>query len=556
MLSTLRIKNLALVSDLSLEFQKGFNAVTGETGAGKSIVLGALNLVLGERADRTLIRSGQDGCSVEAVFEVSNIVEDLDALLDESGLEPCDEGQLILKRSFKATGTNRQFVNGSPTSLQVLKGIGEMLVDMHGPHDHQSLLHNSKQLAILDAFGGLEEKRDAYGDAVRTLQGLADQKAELIVDDQTYARELDMLRFQVKEISSANLQSGEEVEVEAEYTRASNSARLIELCQQGLEIVGGEEESLMNATGSLGRVMNDLARLDSSAESMVDLQNQIMALADEIQGELSSYADKVEIDPQRLQELDERLQLFHSLKRKYGGNIDDVIAFGEEATMKLESLESRDGELERIQAEMEKLEALVLKLGKQLSDARKKVIPKITKAVVKQLRDLGFMQSEFDVSLDPREVKEADYNLTGLDRIEFLFAPNKGEPARPLKAIASSGEMARVMLALKTVLAAQDQIPVLIFDEIDANVGGETAAVVGQKMKEIGANRQALCITHLAPVAASAAAHYQVVKEVKEGRTFTHIHLLNDDERVEELSRMLGGSGKAAKEHAQELLGI
>ena len=554
MLATLRIRNLALVSDLTLGLEAGFNAVTGETGAGKSIVLGALNLVLGERADRTLIRSGADSCGVEAVFELASIEEAVNDFLDGCGLDGCEGGQLILKRTFTASGSNRQFINGSPASLQVLKSLGELLVDMHGPHDHQSLLHNANQLSILDAFGGLEPLRERYGDAVSTLQQLSDEKAELIVDDATYSQQLDLLRFQVKEISTANLIEGEEEEVEAEYSRASNAARIIELSQQGVGVLGEIEGSVMDGLGAVGRLLHEIGQLDPATEGLAELHGQVMALAEELQGEISSYVDRVEVDPQRLYELDERIRQFHALKRKYGPQLEDVIRFGEEAAMKLESLEARDGELERIQAEMEKVEALVLKLGRELGNARKQVGPKLAKAAVAQLRDLGFIQSEFEIQFIPREIKDADYPSTGLERVEFLFAPNKGEPARPLKAIASSGEMARVMLALKTVLAAEDRIPVLVFDEIDANVGGETAAIVGQKMGEIGASRQALCITHLAPVAAAAATHFKVEKEIEGNRTFTHIRRLGGEERVEELTRMLGGSGQAARQHARELL--
>ena len=569
MLTTLRIKNLALVSDLTLELQPGCNVITGETGAGKSIILGALNLVLGERADRTLIRSGEESCSVEAVFDVKKIRAPLKSFLEENGLEPCDEHQLVLKRNFSAAGTNRQFVNGSPTTLATLASIGEGLVDMHGPHDHQSLLHSAKQLAILDAFGGLEKERESFGELVRRHAVLENEKSALVVDEKTYAQQLDLLRFQVQEISAARLQPGEDETVEQEFNRASNAAKLLQLSQAALDALSENENSLLTQSGVIGRVLAELQRVDSGAANLVGLLAQAGETLRELQTGLSRYADKVDIDPARLVELEERLNLINSFKRKYGATLAEVIAFDDEAKQKLQALESRDAELARLNTALEKLDVEILSTGKKLSAARKKVIPQLAKAVSKQLNDLGFKQSQFDVALnsvaaevtslkpDERQsllTSAATFKQSGLDEIEFQFAPNLGEPARPLRAIASSGEMARVMLALKTVLAAEDEIPVLIFDEVDANIGGETANAVGEKMKQIAAKRQVLCITHLPQVAAPAAAHYVVTKQMKNGRTISEITLLDKKARVTELARMLGGQSDAARKHAAALL--
>jgi DNA repair protein RecN (Recombination protein N) len=572
MLTTLRIKNLALVDDLTLELQPGCNAITGETGAGKSIIIGALNLVLGERADRTLIRSGSDSCSVEAVFDVEKLKAPLKNFLEENGLEPCEENQLVLKRTFSVSGTNRQFLNGSPTTLNVLATIGEWLVDMHGPHDHQSLLHAAKQLAILDAFGGLEKEREAFGELVRRRAVLENEKSALIVDEKTYAQQLDLLRFQVREISTARLQADEEKSVEEEFNRASNAARLLELSQSALDILSENENSLFAQSGAIGRVLAELQRVDSGAANLAKLHSQAGGTLRELQSELSRYAEKVDVDPARLAALEERLDLIQSLQRKYGATLAEVIAFGDEAKEKLQALESRDAELARLNGELQKLGGEILSAGKKLSAARKKVIPQLSKAVGKQLADLGFKQSKFDVAIATARWGETPSNpdfpgknnldstesrpisSSGFDEIEFQFAPNPGEPAKPLRAIASSGEMARVMLALKTVLAAEDEIPVLVFDEVDANVGGETANAVGEKMKQIAAKRQVLCITHLPQVAAPADAHYVVTKQLKNGRTISEITLLGKKERVTELARMLGGQSDAARKHAEALL--
>jgi DNA repair protein RecN (Recombination protein N) len=577
MLTTLRIKNLALVADLTLELQPGCNVITGETGAGKSILIGALNLVLGERADRTLIRSGSDSCSVEAVFDVSSLraknrgSRPLDIFLDENGLEPCEENQLVLKRVFTSAGANRQFVNGSPTTLAALATIGEWLVDIHGPHEHQSLLYAAKQLAILDAFGGLQNDRDAFGELVRKRVALESEKAALIVDEKTYAQQLDLLRFQVGEITAARFQPREDDQIEQEYQRASNAAKLLQLSQAALDLLAENDSALLTQAGIVGRTLQELQRIDAGAGEILSQHEQAVSALRDLQAGLSHYVDKVDVNPDRLQELEERLNLLHSLKRKYGATIADVIAFGDEAKQKLESLEQRDEELARLNAGLAKLDGELARAGKELSAKRKKVIPQLGKAVSKQLADLGFKQSKFDVALttdpvgdevtslklkkDPGLPTSAPtFKATGFDTIEFQFAPNPGEPAKPLRAIASSGELARVMLALKTVLAAEDEIPVLVFDEVDANVGGETANTVGEKMRQIADKRQVLCITHLPQVAAAGTAHYVVSKQVKDGRTISEITLLNKKDRVTELTRMLGGQTDAARKHAEALL--
>ncbi len=565
MLTTLRIKNLALVADLTLELPPGCIAITGETGAGKSILIGALNLVLGERADRTLIRGGSDSCSVEAVFDVGvqasacsdTLKRELQHFLDENGLEPCEENQLVIKRAFTAAGTNRQFINGSPTTLNVLATLGEWLVDIHGPHDHQSLLHSARQLTILDAFGNLNPLRDAFGKLVHRRAAVEAEKAALIVDEKSYAQQLDLLRHQAGEIAAAQLQPDEEAPLEQDYHRASNAAKLLQVSQAALGFLSEEENSALTQAGAVGRQLQELQRIDPGASPLLTLHEQAASLLRDLQAELSRYVDKVDIDPARLQALEDRLNLVHSLKRKYGTTLADVLVFGAEAQRKLHSLEQRDAELGRLNADLKKLDGELLRTGKELSAARRKVIPKLAKAVAKQLGDLGFKQSSFDVAIASEpEVSnlKSSIPLSGFDTVEFQFAPNVGEPARPLRAIASSGEMARVMLALKTVLAAEDEIPVLIFDEVDANVGGETANAVGEKMRQIARQRQVLCITHLAPVAAAATAHFVVTKQTKDGRTISDIELLDAKSRVTELARMLGGQSGAARKHAEALL--
>ncbi len=550
MLTHLRIRNLALVADLTLEFRGGFNAITGETGAGKSILIGALNLLLGQRADRTLIRAGSDGCTVEGVLELGDLREEVGRFLESSGLESGDGGELVLKRTFTAAGANRQFVNGSPTTLQVLAELGDRLVDIHGPHDHQSLFQGARQLELLDAFAGLDAARQAFEALYDRRQEIEAAKAALVVDDATYARQVDLLRHQVHEIDAARLTAGEDETLAAEHGRARNAARLLELSQEAAAALSGnDEDSLLLRAGQLGRSLQELARLDPGAGGLEELHGQAMEAWRELQGGLSHYADRVDIDPARFQELEERMDLLHALRRKYGGNAEAILAFGERARSELAQLEGRDVELARWNGELEALEARMNAAAEELRSRRRAAIPKLARAVAGQLRDLGFKQSEFGIRLRPVEGRQR----SGSDAVEFEFAPNPGEPARALRAIASSGEMARVMLALKTVLAAQDRIPVLVFDEVDANVGGETARAVGAKMRQIGRRRQVLCITHLAPVAAAGDSHRVVTKEVQGGRTETRIATVEGEARVAELARMLGG-GAAARAHAESLL--
>jgi DNA repair protein RecN (Recombination protein N) len=558
MLITLRVKDLALVTDLALDLQPGFNAITGETGAGKSILIGALSLVLGERADRALIRGGCDRCSVEALFDISRLAPRLAGVLEENGIEPCEAGQLTLKRVVTSTGANRQYINGTPTSLNVLSGVGEFLVDIHGPHDHQSLLQAARQLDILDAFGKLSAKRGAFAELVTRRTALEAQKAALIIDERTYAQQLDLLRFQAREIAAANLRPEEEEVLNQDYQRARNSARLMELSQEAAGCLGEDETSLLNQCGAVGRNLQELRRLDPGAAALADLHEQASTLLRELQGELSRYTDRIEIDPARLLEMEERINLIHSLRRKYGATVAEVIAFGENAAEKLRQLEQRETELSRLQSEIEAIDRDSLRAGRELSAGRRKAIGPLKQAVSRQLADLGFKQSTFDVALTPEIPSATPLARTppahGFDTVDFQFAPNAGELARPLRAIASSGEMARVMLALKTVLAAEDEVPVLVFDEVDANVGGETARAVGEKMRQIGQQRQVLCITHLPLVAAPAVAHYRVAKEVQDGRTVSLITRLESGERVDELARMLGGNTTAARKHAESLL--
>lgn len=564
MITALRIRNLALVADLTIEPPPGFIAITGETGAGKSIIIGALNLILGERADRTMIRSGEETCSVEAIFELGHARDKISKILESFGIESDQSGQLQLKRTFSTTGTNRQYINGSPTTLQALAAIGEWLVDVHGPHDHQSLLQPSRQLAILDAFGNHEKDLQICSELVHQLATIQEQKSALSMDETEHARQLDLLRFQLHEIDQAKLRPGEDHEVSEAYRRAQNAARILQLGHSVIGILGEDENSISAQAGAIGRILKELVRIDPGAQQLAFAHEQFLSALRELETAVAEYIDGVEADPAQLAALEERLNLIQSLKHKYGKTIESILETAAENRKRLQTLEKLQEELARLQAEQSRLEDELWKSAVELSKKRRNAIPRLVAAVSDELADLGFKQCKFEIAIQTlsRTSTGCQNNHStvdrpsarGIDRIEFMFSPNPGEPLRPLRAIASSGEIARVMLALKTVLAAHDEIPVLVFDEVDANIGGETANAVGQKLRELGRHRQVFCITHLPQVAAAATAHFVVEKEIRAGRTTSKIRQLTRQEQVVELARMLGGQTDAARQHAAALL--
>ncbi len=568
-LLSLRIKNLALVEDLHWTLAPGFVAVTGETGAGKSVILGALKLLLGERAEKSLIRTGAEACTVEAVFDLGPDAPALDNLLIENGVEPCADsgGELIIKRTFTAAGGNRQFVNGSPTTLAVLKALGDVLVDLHGPHDHQSLLSADRQLGLLDAFARAEPARAAYEETFRTLARLRAEHDALATGEAALERELDLLRHQVAEIQAANLRADEEDEIQARYSLAANSKRLIELSTAAAAELSETEPSILSQLADVTKHLRELEKLDpAGGEPMALLLSAAAEELDDLARALTRYSEKLDLDPAQLAELEERVTLFQTLRRKYGATIADVIHFGEEAAARLQKIEGRGEELARLAKEIDRAHAELMTRGKKLSAARQKAAPALSKAVAAQLHDLGFQKSEFAIRLQALDTPGASGLETieivfapraaGLETVEFLFAPNPGEPPKPLRSIASSGEISRVMLAVKSALADQDAVPLLVFDEIDANVGGGIAHAVGAKMKSLGRGHQVLCITHQQQGAAQAAAHFVVTKEFDETqtRTFSRLTEVKTKTRVREIARMLGGQSETSLALARSLL--
>lgn len=547
-LSLLRIKNLALVEDLEWQLAPGFTAITGETGAGKSIIIGALQLLLGERTDKSLIRTGAESCTVEAVF-AGEALKELNPLLDESGVESIDR-DLIVKRSFSVAGTNRQFINGSPTTLGVLKKLGDDLVDLHGPHDHQSLLSPERQLALLDGYAHTGTTLREFEQAYRKLHALRAEHASLSTAEAAREQEIDLLRHQIDEIARANLTADEEDEIATRYRLASNSKRLLELAAAISRRLAEADDAILPQLAETQRLLRDLEKIDPDKSTLADAHAACVLELSEISQVLAKYAEELDLDPAQLAALEERVSLFETLKRKYGGSIAEVIAFGERAADRMVKIEGRDAELERLSHEIEGARGEVERIGHALHKARSKAAPKLAENIRANLRDLGFRQSEFEVKLTPLE----EARPAGFDAVELLFSPNPGEPLKPLRLIASSGEISRLMLAIKSSLAAQDAIPLLVFDEIDANVGGEIANAVGEKMRKLAAEHQVLCITHLPQVAAAAATQFVVTKEVVGGRTHSRLSEVSGKARQEEIARMLGGKTDSALKHAATLL--
>ncbi len=551
MLLSLRVKNLALVEQARIEWVPGLTVITGETGAGKSILIGALKLLLGERADRKWIRTGADACGAEAVFDVSAL-KDFPALLDELGLPPAEDGQLIVRRIVKESGAGQNLVNDTAVTLQALKKIGERLVDMHGPYDHQSLLNPRFQLDVLDAYGGHEKERAACAEKHRALHELEEQRAALQGGDEEVAARMDLLQFRIKELEEAKPEAGEDEAVAQEHSVASHAQRILELGQGVLgALQDGEEGNAFDSLATAQRALEELSRLLPDAG---EWKNETRAAAQQIQATAEAIReamDRVEADPSRLDWLEQRLALYQRLKRKYGVDAAGLVTLLEQSRGALKELSERGERMVEVEKKIVAARAALQTAARALSKKRRDTAEKMAKAVTAQLRELGFPHGAFDVALS-----DVEPGPTGSDDVSFGFAPNLGEARKPLREIASSGEISRVMLATKAVLAKHDKVPVLIFDEVDANVGGEMGIAVGRKLAALAASHQIICITHLPQVAAQGTAHLAVVKRVRDGRTFTEVEELSAPAREEEIARMLGGKNftKVTLQHAREML--
>ncbi len=568
MLRLLRITNFAIIDDLEIAFGPGLNVLTGETGAGKSIIFDALNLTLGARARGDLVRTGAKEAVVESLFEIPDTTGGFAtrSLLEEAGVEIEDEGELIVRRRVAEAGRSRIYLNGVLGTASLLSQVGERLVNIHGQHAHQSLLRPATHLGLLDDFAQTSGRRAALGELVRDLKTAEEELRTHREGVRERAQRADLLRFQVEELEKAALRAGEQAEIEAELPRLRNAGRLIEGAASLYERLYEAEGAIVEKTGEIQRGLEDIAGLDESlhplAEEAASAQAQLESLADS----LRDYAEGIEHDPQRQETLEARRALVREMIRKYGSDEAECLAYLEECRNQLAVISDEEGTEARLVDARDALRTNLSKAALALSDERADAAKSLDARMEEALAELGLAGARFQTFITHQEDPEGFIRVggravairaDGVDRLQFHFSPNPGEPPRPLSRVASGGELSRLMLSLESVLRRADLIPTLIFDEVDAGIGGAVAEVVGRKLKGVSENHQVLVVTHLPQVASLGARHFRVEKHVAEGRTATRIELLEDGARVEEIARM--GTGleitDAAREHAREMLG-
>ncbi len=551
MLNHLSVKNFALIEDTHLEFSEGLNVLTGETGAGKTLLVEALGLALGDKAGAHQVRKGAPRLTVVAGFSVSSAK--LKVLLRELDME-ADGEELLLRREVDASGRSRGFVNDSPVNLSTLSRLGERLVYMHGQHDHQLLLKPSEQRDLLDDFGRLAAEREAVSQAYGNWRDLFSEQEAMSLSEQERAQRIDLYRFQVQELRAAQPKPDEDEALERLLPQLKNGERLKNLSQEAYGLLYGEEGSALDKIRKVQRHLEGLQNLGADLSGTVELVQEAVIRLEEAARGLEDFGSKV--DPQRLDEVLGRLDLLGKLKRIYGPTLADVLAHqkkAEEDLCRLENTEERTRDLSRKLAEAE---ARLKACSENLTRARQAAAKKLSAAVEKEFREVGLPHALFSAAVEKNG--DGAYGAAGWDQVTFLFTPNPGEGRQPLAEVASGGELSRVMLALATVLARTDAVPTLVFDEIDAGVGGTLGAAVGKKLARLGTHHQVLCITHLATIAACARSHFRVEKDVKKDRTRTLLKRLSEEERVTEIARMFGsadaGEGSISVRHARELL--
>jgi DNA repair protein RecN (Recombination protein N) len=550
MLVELRIRDYAVVDDLTLELGPGLNVLTGETGAGKSIIVGALSLLLGERASSDVVRAGATRATVEGVFDVSSHAH-LGVRLHALGYEP-EEGLLILRREVAAAGRNRAWVNGSPTTASVVGELGNALVDLHGQHEHQTLLRATEQRRILDAFAGAEgtaSRVAAQHGRVRELTTELEERQEHLREIEARA---DFLRFQLNEIDAARLAADEDTDLEAEASRREHAEELSAGAAKLHDALYGGEGAVADRVSEARDLLDRLKRFDAALEDARPMLDEAYHALSEVGRKMGDYASSVDHDPGRLEEVRRRLDVIFRLKRKYGPELPDVFETRERVRSELSELEDADHQLEEVRRNLEAARADLASTSAGLTMERTEASDRLASAVAGILPELGLPGAEFHVRLRPLDV----VGVNGAEAVEFLVSPNAGFEPMPLARIASGGELSRVMLALKAVLATVDRIPVLVFDEIDAGIGGVVATAVGRKLADVAARHQVFVVTHLPQLASRAEGHLLVSKGEEGGVAATRVEGLSGDARVEEIARMLGGDPESStsREHARELL--
>ncbi len=552
MLQSLRIRNLALLEEVSLDFEAGFTAVTGETGAGKSILLGALSLLAGERADKSIIRQGAPSCDVEAALFFADAVK-IDCVLRELELPACEDALLILKRSLSREKAPKITVNGSLATLSALQRLGEHWVDFHGPSEPRRLLKESCQLDLLDLFGRCGATLNSYQGKFRAWRDCVNEHERIAHETRLSPEQIDFLRNQLTRIAALELNDDAIEALERDFQRMSRAQELIELSSALASGLTGDE-GVAARVAALLREGRQLELIDGASKPLADRLSSAAVELNDLGAEFSALSQQLQFDPEQAEQLTSRMNTWQELKRKHGGEVSAVLAARDELERRLEVQGDIEGTLARLEKQIVETERAAKKDAQALRSAREKAAKELSKVAAKGIAQLGFKKADFSV----RVVGLAEMGPTGDCGCEFLFSPNVGEAPLPLNRVASSGELARVMLALKTVLADLDGVPLLVFDEVDANVGGEIGRVVGEKMAAIAQSHQVLCVTHLPQVAAQATCHLVVTKDQSTDRAVVTIEPIQASRkaRVSELARMLGDSkAKSALAHAEDLLG-
>jgi len=553
MLTELNIRNFAIIDELKVAFDGGLNVISGETGAGKSIIIGAVGLLLGDRANADMIRSFEDAAVVEALFDIRE-QEGLRKKISELGYG--DGEELIVRRVVSRSGKNRVYINGALASLASLAAIGESLINICGQHEHQMILDPENHTDILDEFGSLMSLRSAYRESYDRYRALNERLIGLQELRRKKEEREELLRFQIGEISQAGLRAGEDTALMDEKKVLANVQKLIDLAQAAYETLYGQGASVLaelrNAASAVKEIRKIDATLKLSAEEMEELYYRI----EEAAFTLRDYGSRLSVDPARMEALEERLELLGRLKRKYGGSLDAVMAKQADAETELGNIASVEAEIEQLVATIADEKARMIGAAELLSGRRHEVAAALRETIEKEIRTLRMEKARFDVVFREPPGGDAAFTVTGTDDLEFYLSANVGEELKPLRGIASGGELSRIMLAMKKVLARTGSVGTIVFDEVDSGIGGATAEIVGQKLREVSRHHQVLCITHLPQIACCGDRHYQVAKRIVGERTNTSVAVLSEEERVEEIARMLGGVELTEKtrEHAQEML--
>jgi DNA repair protein RecN (Recombination protein N) len=566
MLTELRIENFAIIQSLELELGSGLITFTGETGAGKSIILDAIETVLGGRVDADAIRSGAERASIEAVFRVpATVKEPVNAILEREEL--LDEPDyLSMGRDLRREGRTTARVNGRIVNVSLLRELGAYLVDIHGQSEHLSLLNVHQHLGLLDRYASTESLLETYASTYGELHAVRKELSALREAEKDAARKTELLTYQLQEIETARLKPGEEDELRQDRNRLANAEALASLSQQALQVLDEgtpESPAVTDLMGQAAHALSNLARLDATRSTWhTQAESALESLAD-LARELRSYLEEIEFNPKRLEQLEERLDLIHQLKRKYGGAIESILAFGKSCKEQLDTIAHATQRIADLETQEGKLLDHLAEQGEALSQKRHRAAEEMSKAIEGELVDLRMSGARFSVDFerrpDPQGAPLKDgtrvaFDSSGLDRVEFLVAPNPGEGLKPLARIASGGETSRLMLALKNILVQADTIPTLIFDEIDQGIGGRVGLVIGEKLWNLGRQHQVLCVTHLPQLAAFGGQHFRVIKLVQEGRTITRVEELAGEGRRQELALMLGGISEGTLRSAEEIL--